>query len=81
MTAKTAKAPKMTVKQKRKFTAQLVLLAIGLIGFFVILNSIGTLDGDYVTISTQLSFNVRTLITGFALITLALNIYKNLFKD
>lgn len=72
---------KMTVKQKRKFIAQLVLLAIGLAGFFVILNSIGTLDGDYVTISTQLSFNVRTLITGFALIALAVNIYKNLFRD
>lgn len=72
---------KMTKKQKRRFIAQLVLLLIGVIGFFVVLNSIGTLDGDYITVSTQLSFNVRTCVTGFALIFLAINIYKNLFND
>lgn len=72
---------KMTKKQKRKFIAQLVLILVGLIGFFLILNSIGTLDGDYITISTQLSLNVRTCVTGFALIALALNIFKFLFRD
>lgn len=72
---------KMTRKQKRRFIAQLVLLFIGLIGFFVILNSIGTLDGDHITISTQLTLNVRTLVTGSALIALSLNLYKYLFRD
>lgn len=72
---------KMTKKQMRKFVAQLVLTLIGIVGFLLMLNSIGTLDGDYITISTQLSFNVRTCITGFALIALALNIYKFLFRD
>ena len=71
---------KMTRKQKRKFVAQLVLFTVGLIGFFLMLNSIGTLDGDFITISTQLSLNVRTCITGFALITLATYLYKNLFQ-
>ena len=72
---------KMTKKQKRKFVAQLVLALIGLAGFFLLLNSIGTLDGDFITISTQLTLNVRACVTGFALIALALNIYKFLFKD
>lgn len=72
---------KMTRKQKRKLIAQLVLVLVGLIGFFLMLNSIGTLDGDFIVISTQLSLNVRTCITGFALIALALNLYKNLFND
>lgn len=72
---------KMTRKQKRRFTAQIVLLLIGLVGFFMLLNSIGTLDGDFITISTQLTLNVRTCVTGFALIAMALNVYKSLFKD
>lgn len=72
---------KMSRKQKRKFIAQLVLVLVGLSGFFLILNSIGTLDGDYITISTQLTFNVRVCVTGFALITLAIKLYKNLFAD
>ena len=71
---------KMTKKQKRKFIAQFVFILIGIIGFFLMLNSIGTLDGDYITISTQLSLNVRTCITGFALISLSVNLYKNLFS-
>lgn len=72
---------KMTRKQKRKFIAQVVLFFVVLIGFFLILNSIGTLDGDFITISTQLTLNVRVCVTGLALIILALNIYKALFKD
>ena len=72
---------KMTKKQMRKLVAQIVLVLIGLVGFFLILNSIGTLDGDFITISTQLSLNVRVCITGFALIALALNVYRVLFKD
>ena len=72
---------KFTKKQMRKLVAQLVLVLIGLIGFFLMLNSIGTVDGDFIVISTQLSLNVRTCITGFALIVLALNVYKMLFKD
>ena len=70
---------KATKKQKRKFIAQLVLIILGLVGFFLMLNSIGTLDGDYITISTQLTLNVRVCITGFALMALSLNMYKNLF--
>lgn len=72
---------KMTKKQMRKLIAQLVLVLIGLIGFFLVLNSIGTIDGDYITLSLQLSLNVRACITGFALISLALTIYKFLFRD
>ena len=72
---------KMTAKQKRKFIAQIVLILVGLVGFFLILNSIGTLDGDFITISTQLTLNVRLVVTGFALIAMALSIYKTLFKE
>lgn len=72
---------KMTKKQLRKLVAQLVLVLIGLIGFFLVLNSIGTVDGDYITLSLQLSLNVRACITGFALISMALTIYRVLFKD
>ena len=72
---------KMSRKQKRKFIAQIILVLVGLAGFFLIINSIGTLDGDYITISTQLTLNVRTCVTGFALITLVINLYKNLFND
>ena len=72
---------KMTRRQKRKMIAQLVLFLVGLGGFFLIINSIGTLDGDYITISTQLTLNVRVCVTGFALIALAISLYKNLFND
>lgn len=72
---------KMTKKQMRKLVAQLVLVLIGLIGFFLMLNSIGTVNGDYITLSLQLSLNVRACITGFALITLAFTVYKFLFID
>lgn len=72
---------KMTKKQMRKFVAQLVLTLIGIVGFFLMLNSIGTVDGDYITLSLQLSLNVRACITGFALMSLALTIYKFLFRD
>lgn len=75
------KVAKVTKKQTKKFVAQIVLLVMGIVGFFMMLNSIGTLDGDYIIISTQLSLNVRACITGFALIVLALNVYKVLFKD
>lgn len=67
-------------KQNRKFIAQVVLILVGLAGFFLMLNSIGTLDGDYITISTQLTLNVRVCITGFAMMVLASNLYKNLFQ-
>ena len=72
---------KMTKKQLRKLVAQLVLVLIGLIGFFLVLNSIGTVDGDYITLSLQLSLNVRACITGFALISMALTVYRVLFND
>ena len=72
---------KFTKKQMRKLVAQLVLVLIGLIGFFLMLNSIGTVDGDYITLSLQLSLNVRACITGFALISLAFTVYKFLFID
>lgn len=72
---------KMTRKQKRKFIAQLVLVLVGLIGFFLIINSIGTMNGDFITISTQLTLNVRVCVTGFALIALATHLYKNIFSD
>ena len=71
---------KTTKKSKRNFIAQLVLVLVGLGGFFLMINSIGTLEGDYITISTQLSLNVRTCITGFSLISLAMYLYKNLFQ-
>ena len=70
-----------TRKQLRKLVAQLVLVLIGLIGFFLVLNSIGTVDGDYIILSLQLSLNVRACITGFALISMALTVYKVLFRD
>ena len=72
---------KFTKKQMRKLVAQLVLVLIGLIGFFLMLNSIGTVDGDYITLSLQLSLNVRACITGFALISLAFTVYRFLFLD
>ena len=72
---------KMTRRQKRKMIAQLVLFLVGLGGFFLIINRIGTLDGDYITISTQLTLNVKVCVSGFALITLAISLYKNLFND
>lgn len=71
---------KATKKQKRKFTAQILLVLVGLAGFFLMLNSIGTLDGDFITISTQLSLNVRTCVIGFALISMSMYLYKNLFQ-
>lgn len=69
-----------TKKQKNRGIAQFVLFIAGLVGFFLILNSIGTLDGDFITISTQLTLNVRVCVTGFALMTLSLNLYKALFN-
>ena len=72
---------KMTKKQVKRFVAQLVLVLIGLIGFFLMLNSIGTVEGDYITLSLNLSLNVRACITGVALIGLAFTVYRFLFKD
>lgn len=71
---------KKSSKQNRKFVAQSILILLGLAGFFLMLNSIGTLDGDFITISTQLTLNVRVCISGFALMALSLNLYKNLFQ-
>lgn len=72
---------KMTRRQKRAFIAQAILLIVGLVGVFVVLNSVGTIEGDYITISTQLSLNVGDFLTGFAIITVAVNLYKIIFKD
>ena len=66
---------KMTKKQLRNLMVQIVLILIGLIGFFLVLNSVGTVDGDFITLSLQLSLNVRACITGFALISMALTVY------
>ena len=74
-------ATKMTKKAARKFMAQIVLILVGLVGFLLMLNSVGTVDGDFITLSLQLSLNVRACITGFALISLAFAVYRSLFRD
>lgn len=72
---------KLTKKNAKKLGVQVVLALVGLIGFFLVLSSTGTVDGDFITLSLQLSWNVRICVIGFALISLAVTTYRVLFKD
>lgn len=65
--------------QKHKWY-KVVLLAVGIAGFFLIINSVGSIDGDYIVLSTQVSLNVKRCFTGIAMICMAMYVFKNLFK-
>lgn len=71
----------MSTKQKRKLGVQILLFIVGIIGFVMMINSIGAVEGDYIILSTQLSLNVRGVVTGFSLLCLAIYLFKNLFHD
>ena len=71
----------MSTKQKRKLGAQCALFLAGLIGFLLVVNSIGAVEGDYIIISTQLSLNVRSCVTGFAVMSMAIYLFKSIFRD
>ena len=71
----------MSTKQKRKFLVQCLLFIVGLIGFVVMINSIGAVEGDYIVLSTQLSLNVRNCVTGCALLCIAVYLFKSIFRD
>lgn len=71
----------MSIKQKRKLGVQCLLFLAGLIGFLLMINSIGAVEGDYIIISTQLSLNVRSCVTGFAILCMAIYLFKSIFRD
>lgn len=71
----------MSTKQKRKLGVQCLLFIVGLIGFLLMINSIGAVEGDYIIISTQLSLNVRSCVTGFSVMCMAIYLFKSLFRD
>lgn len=71
----------MSTKQKRKLGVQILLFIVGIIGFIMMINSIGAVEGDYIILSTQLSLNVRGVVTGFSLLCLAIYLFNNLFRD
>lgn len=71
----------MSVKQKRKLGMQILLFIMGLVGFLLMINSIGAVEGDFITISVQLSMNVRACVTGFAVMCMAIYLFKSLFRD
>ena len=71
----------MSTKQKRKLGVQILLFIVGIIGFIMMINSIGAVEGDYIILSTQLSLNVRGVVTGFSLLCLAIYLFNNLFHD
>lgn len=73
------KKTKLNWKQKNLIILGALAL-VGIVGFLLVLSSIGTLDNDFITVSAQLSLNVRTCVVGVALMFLATGLFKMLFQ-
>lgn len=60
----------------KHFLMQVVLLIVAVAGFFVIINSLGSIDSDYIVIEFQVSLNVKQFFTGLVMIIMASTFYK-----
>lgn len=67
-------------KNQKKLITMGTLFLTGITGFLLVLSSVGTLNSDFITISAELSFNVRICVVGVALICLAVGLFKMLFQ-
>lgn len=71
--------PKFASEQStdgKQVLAKLFLLVVAVAGFFIIINSLGSLDSDYIVIEFQVSLNVKQFFTGLVMIIMASTFYK-----
>ena len=69
-------------KQKtRRVVMKLILLTAGVVGFYLIINSLGSIDSDFITISFQVSLNVRRFFTGLTTLLVSVYIFKTIFVE
>lgn len=68
-------------KKTRRVVMKLILLIAGVVGFYLIINSLGSIDGDFITISFQVSLNVRRFFTGLTTLLVSVYIFKTIFVE
>ena len=68
-------------KKTRRVVMNLILLIAGVVGFYLIINSLGSIDSDFITISFQVSLNVRRFFTGLTTLLVSVYIFKTIFVE
>ena len=68
-------------KKTRRVVMKLILLIAGVVGFYLIINSLGSIDSDFITISFQVSLNVRRFFTGLTTLLVSVYIFKTIFVE
>ena len=68
-------------KKIRRVVMKLILLIAGVVGFYLIINSLGSIDSDFITISFQVSLNVRRFFTGLTTLLVSVYIFKTIFVE
>ena len=68
-------------KNTRRVVMKLILLTAGVVGFYLIINSLGSIDSDFITISFQVSLNVRRFFTGLTTLLVSVYIFKTIFVE
>ena len=68
-------------KKTRRVVMKLILLTAGVVGFYLIINSLGSIDSDFITISFQVSLNVRRFFTGLTTLLVSVYIFKTIFVE
>lgn len=68
-------------KKIRRVVMKLILLTAGVVGFYLIINSLGSIDSDFITISFQVSLNVRRFFTGLTTLLVSVYIFKTIFVE
>lgn len=68
-------------KKARRTAMKLLLLIAGIVGFYLIINSLGSIDSDFIVISFQVSLNVRRFFTGLTTLLVSVYIFKSIFVE
>lgn len=68
-------------KKIRRVVMKLILLIAGVVGFYLIINSLGSINSDFITISFQVSLNVRRFFTGLTTLLVSVYIFKTIFVE
>lgn len=67
--------------KKRGIAVKIFLLIAGVVGFYMIINSLGSIDSDFITISFQVSLNVRRFFTGLTTLLVSVYVFKSFFIE
>lgn len=68
-------------KKRRSIAVKIFLLIAGVVGFYMIINSLGSIDSDFITISFQVSLNVRRFFTGLTTLLVSVYVFKSIFVE